>query len=130
MKGLCVKTIFTLSSCNDLSLLDDDGSTIVTGHLDHNLRLWDIKSGNLIHEVTGIHGGQITSVETSSGKGLLGEGKGGKGWTSMLDISSTLIFIMDFYLRLKDQNYILTTSRDNTLKILDVRTYQVLNTFS
>ncbi|KAI8619628.1 WD40-repeat-containing domain protein, partial [Chytriomyces sp. MP71] len=61
-KGYCVKTIFTLSSCNDLDLLDGDGTLIVSGHLDNNLRVWDTRSGNLVREVSGLHSGQISSV--------------------------------------------------------------------
>ncbi|RKO83771.1 WD40-repeat-containing domain protein, partial [Blyttiomyces helicus] len=64
-KGYCIKTIFTLSSCNDLISLDGDGTVIVSGHLDNNLRIWDTRSGNLVKEVTGIHSGQITGVEAS-----------------------------------------------------------------
>nr|KAJ3419570.1 hypothetical protein HK105_006796 [Polyrhizophydium stewartii] len=64
-KGYCIKTIFTLSSCNDLALLGGEGAVIASGHLDNNLRIWDARSGNIIREVTGIHFGQITSVEVS-----------------------------------------------------------------
>ncbi|KAI8926735.1 WD40-repeat-containing domain protein [Entophlyctis helioformis] len=94
-KGYCVKTIFTLSSCNDLALLDGDGMVIASGHLDNNLRLWDTRSGNLIREVSGIHFGQITSVEVSP-----------------------------------DLSQMLTTSRDNTLKLMDLRTYRTVATFA
>ena len=41
------KTIFTLSSCNDLANVDADGSTLVSGHLDNNLRMWDTRTGIL-----------------------------------------------------------------------------------
>lgn len=60
--------MFTFASVNDVCLLDFDGSTIASGHLDNNLRFWDARSGNCIKEVTGIHLGQITSVCPSSGK--------------------------------------------------------------
>ncbi len=39
-KGYCVKTLFTLSSCNDLCILDNDGNVIVSGHLDNGIRIW------------------------------------------------------------------------------------------
>jgi autophagy-related protein 16 len=67
-RGLCNKTIFTLSSCNDLDTMSADGSIIVSGHLDNNLRVWDTRSGQMIREVTGIHFGQITSVQASPGR--------------------------------------------------------------
>eukprot|EP00842_Homolaphlyctis_polyrhiza_P006848 jgi/Hompol1/752/HPOL_000538-RA len=90
-----IKTIFTLSSCNDLALLDGDGTMIASGHLDNNLRIWDTRSGNLIREVSGIHFGQITGVELSP-----------------------------------NSNQVLTTSRDNTLKLFDFRTYNTISTFA
>lgn len=65
VKGYCTKTLFTISSCNDLLPLDDDGTTIASGHLDNNIRIWDAKSGNLLKEMTGMHFGQITSLEMS-----------------------------------------------------------------
>lgn len=84
--------MFTFASVNDVCLMDFDGSTIASGHLDNNLRFWDARSGNCVKEVTGIHLGQITSVCPSA-----------------------------------DGSQILTNSRDNTLRILDVRTYETLS---
>ncbi|KAI9340410.1 WD40-repeat-containing domain protein [Zopfochytrium polystomum] len=110
-KGYCVQTIFTLSSCNDLDLLDGEGSMIVSGHLDNNLRLWDTKSGNLVREVTGIHSAQITSVNISPSE--LG--------------SAAHRFILPFA---SDGNCLLTTSRDNSLKLVDIRTYGTLSNFT
>ncbi|KAJ3397528.1 hypothetical protein HDU92_007191 [Lobulomyces angularis] len=94
-KGYCIKTVFTLSSCNDLTSLDSEGTVIVSGHLDSNVRFWDTRSGNTIKELTSLHSGQITSVE---------------------------VFPNSYQL--------LTTSRDNTLKLIDARNYEVINTFS
>ncbi|KAH9251693.1 hypothetical protein BASA81_010363, partial [Batrachochytrium salamandrivorans] len=95
VKGYCVKTIFTLSSCNDLALFGGEGEVIVSGHLDNNLRIWDARTGNNIREITGIHSGQITNVEI-----------------------------------LPNSLQILTTSRDNTLQVLDVRTYKAVATYA
>ncbi|KAI8804989.1 WD40-repeat-containing domain protein [Cladochytrium replicatum] len=94
-KGFCMRTIFTLSSCNDLSVLDGDGTVIVSGHLDNNVRLWDSRTGNQIREITGIHHGQVTAVDVSP-----------------------------------DGTYIMTTSRDNTIKLMDVRMYDVVAVFN
>ena len=95
-RGFCVKTLFTLSSCNDLVSLDSEGDTLVSGHLDNNLRVWDSRSGIIVREVTGLHFGQITSVERNPCGG----------------------------------HTILTTSRDNTMKLVDVRTFAAIQTFS
>ncbi|KAI8855020.1 WD40-repeat-containing domain protein [Chytridium lagenaria] len=94
-RGYCTQTIFTLSSCNDLELLDGEGTQIVSGHLDNNLRVWDTRTGNLVREVTGIHSNQITGVTLSP-----------------------------------SENQILTTSRDNTLRLIDTRMFEVVSTYS
>lgn len=65
---LDIRTIFTFSSCNDVCLMDPDGQTVISGHLDNNIRLWDARTGVGIKELTGIHSGQITSVSMSPGK--------------------------------------------------------------
>ncbi|KAI8896147.1 WD40-repeat-containing domain protein [Globomyces pollinis-pini] len=102
-KGYCIKTIFTLSSCNDLSPMSADGSLIASGHLDNNLRIWDAKSGNNVREISGLHFGQITCVQVSSG--------------------------MLFYcIYSTDEQKIMTTSRDNTIKVVDIRMYNCLYT--
>ena len=92
-RGYCVKTIFSLSSCNDLTAANLDGSVIISGHLDNNIRLWDSRSGNQIREIIGVHAAQITGVHM-----------------------------------FPDLTKFLTTSRDNTLKIIDMRTYEPLLT--
>ncbi|KAI8912857.1 WD40-repeat-containing domain protein [Gorgonomyces haynaldii] len=92
-RGYCTNTIFTLSSCNDLTLLDPDGMTIASGHMDNNIRIWDSRSGNLIREITGMHFGQITGLHISPSYGQL-----------------------------------LSTSRDNTLKIIDTRMFTAVAT--
>lgn len=63
-----IRTIFTFSSCNDVCLMDPDGQSLISGHLDNNVRIWDARSGVGIKELTGIHTGQITSVSMSPGK--------------------------------------------------------------
>ena len=92
-KGYCIKTIFSLSSCNDLAPVNSDGSVIISGHLDNNIRFWDSRSGNQIYEIIGIHAAQITGVHM-----------------------------------FPDCTKFLTTSRDNTLKIVDIRTYETILT--
>ena len=57
--------MFTFSSVNDLCLTDDAG--VISGHMDNSVRLWDMRSGECVKEITGIHAGQITSVSSSPG---------------------------------------------------------------
>ncbi|KAJ3124261.1 hypothetical protein HK098_001271 [Nowakowskiella sp. JEL0407] len=70
-------------------------TVIISGHLDNNVRLWDTRTANLIKEITGIHSGQVTSIDVSN-----------------------------------DDKYVLTTSRDNTLRLLDLRTFETIGIFS
>lgn len=89
-KGYCVRTIFTLSSVNGISIVDSDGDVFVSGHLDSNLRVLDARSGGVVKEIVGVHGGQVTGVEVFGG------------------------------------NRVLTTSRDHSLRVIDLRTFEVL----
>lgn len=81
------------SSLNDLCLAPA-GDLLISGHVDSQLRLWDTKSGELIHLLDEVHTNQITSVSMSM-----------------------------------DGSKVLTNSRDNTLKIVDIRTHEILMTF-
>jgi WD40 repeat protein len=80
--------MFPPSSVNDVCLLDYDGSTIASGHMDCGLRFWDSRSGNCVQEVTGIHQEQITSVSPTSGELSLSEG------------AITLVFFFFFFFSL------------------------------
>jgi autophagy-related protein 16 len=49
LKGYCINTIIFHSNCNALCF-STDGQTIFSGHVDGNLRLWDIKTRKLLSE--------------------------------------------------------------------------------
>jgi autophagy-related protein 16 len=91
-KGYCTRTIFCFSSLNDLCLAPD-GTLLVSGHIDHHLRFWDSKNGDVVHDMEGLHDNSITSVTLST-----------------------------------DGTKVLTNSRDNTLKLVDIRTHEVIVT--
>ncbi|XP_061340652.1 autophagy-related protein 16-like [Gastrolobium bilobum] len=63
VKGYCTNTIIFHSNCNALSF-SMDGQTIFSGHVDGNLRLWDIQTGKLLSEVAA-HSLAVTSVSLS-----------------------------------------------------------------
>ncbi|XP_057420801.1 autophagy-related protein 16-like [Lotus japonicus] len=63
MKGYCTNTIIFASNCNALCF-SMDGQTIYSGHVDGNLRLWDIQSGKLLSEVAA-HSLAVTSISLS-----------------------------------------------------------------
>ncbi len=50
-----------------------DSRRVVTGSLDHTLRLWDVTSGDLIHEMQG-HDDKVRSVAVSSTTGVIASG--------------------------------------------------------
>ncbi|CAM9532268.1 unnamed protein product, partial [Chrysoparadoxa australica] len=85
------------SKCNSLDVLSD--VTVISGHMDGQLRVWDLRAASLQHTVKGLHEDQITSVS------CIGRG-GGSG------------------------HVVLTNSRDNTLKLVDLRAYATLNVLS
>ncbi|XP_062168564.1 autophagy-related protein 16 [Alnus glutinosa] len=62
-KGYCINTIIFYSNCNALSF-SMDGQTICSGHVDGNLRLWDIHTGKLLSEVAA-HSLAVTSISLS-----------------------------------------------------------------
>eukprot|EP01134_Creolimax_fragrantissima_P005471 CFRG5471T1 len=93
VKGYCYRTMFTFSSCNDLVLTDESGTGVISGHVDNHIRFWDSRSGECTNELSGVHTGQITSLDMAD-----------------------------------DRNMLLTQSRDNTLKLIDLRMSQVVAT--
>ncbi|XP_015165976.1 autophagy-related protein 16-like isoform X2 [Solanum tuberosum] len=62
-KGYCNNTIIFHSNCNSLSL-STDGLTLYSGHVNGNLRLWDVQTGKLLSEVAA-HSKAVTSVSLS-----------------------------------------------------------------
>ena len=65
VKGYCIKTLFTLSSPNVVIPLSED--VLVSGHLDSFIRLWDVRSGTMISEIsTGAT--QVTSLTALGSK--------------------------------------------------------------
>ncbi|CAA7030851.1 unnamed protein product [Microthlaspi erraticum] len=62
-KGYCTNTVLFTSNCNAMCL-SIDGLTVFSGHMDGNLRLWDIQTGKLLFEVAG-HSSAVTSVSLS-----------------------------------------------------------------
>lgn len=79
--------------------------SILSAHLDHSIRLWDTKTGEKIRELTQFHGGQVTSVCLFPG------------------VWHLLLFTLE------DSRQFLTCSRDNTLKLVDMRTFSTSRTF-
>ncbi|DBA79590.1 TPA: hypothetical protein ACH3X1_008277 [Trebouxia sp. C0004] len=67
-KGYCLRTIMCHSSCNSVRCTRDE-HLICSGHFDGTLRFWDIRSGNMANEVTGLHTQQICSVQIGARDG-------------------------------------------------------------
>ncbi|CAK9137517.1 unnamed protein product, partial [Ilex paraguariensis] len=73
-KGYCTNTIIFPSNCNALCF-SIDGQIICSGHVDGNLRLWDIQTGKLLSEVAA-HSRAITSISLSrNGNMILTSGR-------------------------------------------------------
>lgn len=73
-KGYCTNTIIFPSNCNTVCF-SMDGRTICSGHVDGNLRLWDIQTGKLLSEVAA-HSLAVTSISLSrNGNTILTSGR-------------------------------------------------------
>jgi autophagy-related protein 16 len=92
-RGSCMKTIFCVSSCNDVCLVVG-GTVAASAHRDGVVRIWDAGTGDLVREVEDIHSKQLSAV-CGSADGL----------------------------------YLLTASRDDTLRLLDVRTFRPIHCY-
>ena len=69
-RGFCASTLMCHSSINSVRVSADSAS-VVSGHFDGTLRFWDLRSGRLANEVTGLHTQQITSVAIGLRTGAL-----------------------------------------------------------
>ncbi|KMS97252.1 hypothetical protein BVRB_7g177000 isoform A [Beta vulgaris subsp. vulgaris] len=73
-RGYCTNTIIFPSNCNAICF-GMDGRTICSGHVDGNLRLWDIQTGKLLSEVAA-HSLAVTSISLSrNGNTILTSGR-------------------------------------------------------
>ncbi|GAB2213345.1 hypothetical protein Droror1_Dr00021374 [Drosera rotundifolia] len=73
-RGYCSNTIIFPSNCNAVCI-GMDGRTICSGHVDGNLRMWDLQTGKLISEVAA-HSLGITSISLSrNGNTVLTSGR-------------------------------------------------------
>ena len=87
--------------------------TIVTANADNSIRLFDVRNLELIERIE-CHSDIVTSVSCSSGEQA-------RGWHNERVRSNQLVI---------DYTYILTASRDGTLRVTDTRTSSPLYTYS
>ena len=64
VKGCCINTITTMSSCKAIALTNDD-KMLISGHIDGSIKIWDINKCDLIKEIKDLHSNVISSLETS-----------------------------------------------------------------
>ncbi|XP_068172691.1 autophagy-related protein 16-1 isoform X2 [Antennarius striatus] len=87
---VCMKTVFTGSSCNDIVCTEQ---CVMSGHFDKKVRFWDIRAETIVRELELL--GRVTSLDLNH-----------------------------------DRTELLTCSRDDLLKIVDLRANAVRQTFS
>eukprot|EP00455_Lapot_gusevi_P038712 TRINITY_DN433_c0_g1_i1.p1 TRINITY_DN433_c0_g1~~TRINITY_DN433_c0_g1_i1.p1 ORF type:complete len:460 (-),score=46.96 TRINITY_DN433_c0_g1_i1:31-1410(-) len=92
--GYCTRQVLCFSACNAMTL-SPNGNTLATAHIDNHIRLWSLRTGELMIDLAELHLQQATSVDFSY-----------------------------------DGNLIITNSKDNTLKLVDVRDFRVVREFS
>ncbi|XP_068601459.1 autophagy-related protein 16-1 [Brachionichthys hirsutus] len=87
---VCMKTVFTGSSCNDIVCTEQ---CVMSGHFDKKVRFWDIRAESVVRELELL--GRVTSLDLNH-----------------------------------DRTELLTCSRDDLVKVVDLRTNAVRQTFS
>lgn len=98
VKGYCVRTIFCLSSCNDICLSSDSHS-IYSCHMDGHIRIWDLRSGELAHELANIHSKPVSCIRLNpDGRSLLSSSR--DNLLRLIDLRSH-----DIIYTYKDDNY-------------------------
>jgi guanine nucleotide-binding protein subunit beta-2-like 1 protein len=92
-KGQLSGKINTLSKCFDMHISRSE-TTIVSGHNDCGIKIWNSKTKELCSKIDDAHGDPVSCVRYTP-----------------------------------DENYIVSTSKDDCLKVWDVRTNKLLNSF-
>eukprot|EP00127_Corallochytrium_limacisporum_P000506 Clim_evm8s15 gene=Clim_evmTU8s15 len=66
-RGQASSSVFSMSTCRDIAITDEDGRTVIGGHYDGKLRLYDFKAGDSQWEVA-LHPNMtaITGIDLSS----------------------------------------------------------------
>lgn len=126
-KGTGLRSIFGYSAVNDLALLDDTAyhfhclfglgllihfnrATLASGHMDSRIRIWDVRTSSCQHELADVHMAQVNSLARSTG--------------------STFWFCFSLSYAPLDGTTLLTSARDHSLKLIDLRTYRTLVTLT
>lgn len=109
----CIETKFAGSSCNDLVTTDGSGSTIISGHFDKKIRFWDTRSADSHANDIQLQG-KVTSLDLS------------KGMQNLIVSPSVSLTFASY----TDCHYLAACVRDDTIKIIDLRTNQILTSLS
>ncbi|KAE9602665.1 putative transcription factor WD40-like family [Lupinus albus] len=138
VKGYCTNTIISHSNCNALSF-STDGQTIFSGHVDGNLRLWDIQTGKLLSEVAA-HSLAVTSISLSrNGNVVLTSGR--DNLHNLFDVRSLEVCgtlraagnrVASNWSRScisPDDNHVAAGSADGSIYIWSISTGDIVSTF-
>jgi len=88
----CYSVIASGSGCREVDVTREN--VLVSGHINGNICLWDLRTANPIHTVSGVHGRSILSLSCHA-----------------------------------DNNAVLAASADSTMSLIDLRTFQTIQTF-
>ncbi|KAL8154201.1 hypothetical protein V2J09_011961 [Rumex salicifolius] len=136
-KGYCTNTIMFPSNCNTVCF-SMDGSTIISGHVDGNLRVWDIQTGKLMSEVAA-HSLALTSITLSrNGNTVLTSGR--DNMHNLFDIRSLELCgtlraggnrVASNWSRScisPDENYVAAGSADGSVSIWSIQKGEIVST--
>eukprot|EP00472_Partenskyella_glossopodia_P001969 CAMPEP_0197518276 /NCGR_PEP_ID=MMETSP1318-20131121/3425_1 /TAXON_ID=552666 /ORGANISM="Partenskyella glossopodia, Strain RCC365" /LENGTH=497 /DNA_ID=CAMNT_0043068481 /DNA_START=94 /DNA_END=1585 /DNA_ORIENTATION=- len=112
-----------------------DSKRVYTGSHDRTIRIWDIASGgcrkkiqcgSAVNYLSVCAGGNIVGTAHLDASVRLWSARDGEQVSSWTDIHTRQATSVEFS---NDGIYAVTNSRDNTLRLIDIRTYNVINTF-
>ncbi len=112
-----------------------DGQTLASGSNDNTIKLWDVKTGNLLQTLTS-HSKLVTSVAYSPNSQTLASGgdKTIKLWDvktgNLLKTLSGHSYLVTSVAYSPNSQTLASGSNDNTIKLWDVKTGNLLQTFT
>eukprot|EP00698_Gefionella_okellyi_P020141 TRINITY_DN6290_c0_g1_i1.p1 TRINITY_DN6290_c0_g1~~TRINITY_DN6290_c0_g1_i1.p1 ORF type:complete len:557 (-),score=87.51 TRINITY_DN6290_c0_g1_i1:6-1676(-) len=112
-----------------------NGRNVITGSADRSLKIWDVNSGHITKSIMVTSACQCVTPSVDGSLIFSGHVNGKvEIWTAA---KGDLAADMQLHSRevtsihtSSDGNYLLTNSRDNSLKLIDTRTYEVVHTLT
>lgn len=106
---LGVRTLFAGSKCHDLVANDASGS-LISGHFDKKIRFWDSRNDSTKCELQ--LQAPITSLAINRG-----------------NLKEIILYFYIYFIFVLEKHMLLACSKDDTLKLIELRENRVIQTF-